>query len=79
MQVSHVAGEELDIRAADPHPVHVHDDLAGAGHRGLDVEHGRLAWPGQDEREHQTVLTGRGSMMDRIAGKSSSSAVSGVR
>ena len=37
MEVSHLAGEELDIGAADTDPLDIDDDLAGLGGGWLDV------------------------------------------
>ena len=43
LQVGHLAGEELDVGAADADPFDVDDDLAGGRHRGRHLLHPALA------------------------------------
>jgi hypothetical protein len=37
VEVGHLAGEQLDVGAADPNPFHLDHDLTRAGHRRVDV------------------------------------------
>ena len=52
VQVRHLAGEELDVRAAEADPLDVEDHAADGGRRRLDIEDGRLAPAGHDEGSH---------------------------
>ena len=52
LEIGHLAGEELDIRAADSHPFDVDDDLPRAGHRCRHLLHRTLFCRGQDVRAH---------------------------
>ena len=62
VQVGHLAGEELDVGAADADAMDVDDDLPGPRDRRLDLEHGRLVRCRDDERPHRIsrdVVTAR--------------------
>lgn len=48
-QIAHLAGVELDVGAADTHPLDVHDDLTGPGDGWFDVLDRATARPGDDE------------------------------
>ncbi|GAA2070683.1 hypothetical protein GCM10009780_01940 [Actinomadura alba] len=52
-QIGHLAGEELDVGAADTDTVHVDDDLAGFGDRHRDPLDATPARAVQDERPHR--------------------------
>ena len=52
VEIGHLAGEELDVGAADSHPFDVDDDLASAGHRCRHVMYRTLFRRGQDVRTH---------------------------
>ena len=53
MQVGHLAGEELDVGAADPGPFDVDDDLTGDRVRDRHLLHGSLPRPGEHEGPHR--------------------------
>src|SRR5262249_25641147 len=52
VQVVHIAGEHLDVGAADAGPGDVDDDQAGAGHGVLDLADLGPRGSGEDERSH---------------------------
>ena len=51
--VRHLAGVQLDVGAADSHALDLHQQLAGGGHRILDLHDRGLAWSCDDEGAHQ--------------------------
>ena len=52
MEVRHLAGEELDVRAADADTLHLDDDLAGNRDRLGHFLDAGLAGRRHDERAH---------------------------
>jgi len=53
VQVGHLAGVELDVGAADAHPLDVDDAFVRPGFRAGDLAHLRSAGSGDDERTHR--------------------------
>jgi hypothetical protein len=53
VQVAHVAGEQLDVGAADAGPLDVHHHLPAGRGRRVHLPHFRLAGAGEDQGAHQ--------------------------
>ena len=54
VEVRHLPGEELDVGAADPHPLHVNDRLARNGNRHRHLLDRTLFRTGEDIRPHRS-------------------------
>ena len=55
LDVGHLAGVQLDVGAADPHPLDFHEQLARRGDRIGHFLHRGLAGGGDDERAHHAA------------------------